>query len=385
MPTSYTGVATATQAPSGPPAPGGAPVVSMPNDGESENAASVYQMTKVLADFIAWLFSPRARASQWAESIMRFRNALLHTRFHVDHLGLPAGRIQHWREMWEIDGFAGGTVGPVSITNNAFSTVVAKLRLLTADLGAASLGADLTAVKGQLGIASGHCDDVADALEAMQGLGEWYFRTVQTSGGASGIELLDPGSVYSTRHRVVGFFVGATVGDYAMLYRLPQVTYDPDLTYFMDWEMALSAADLQTLTVDAGFSLPNALAAAGGASNYAVFEGGPGTGNWFARRRSGGGSQVGDDTGVAMATGWHRFRLEFHGENATDNATRSLRFYIDGTLRTTATTTIPAATALVSPHFCITNTGGAHTLTATAPLRIGPVTFGSNIYAADVV
>ncbi len=55
MPTNYTGNPTATQAPASAPGPGTAPVVVIPNDGETANAASITQDFKVNADYLAWL------------------------------------------------------------------------------------------------------------------------------------------------------------------------------------------------------------------------------------------------------------------------------------------------------------------------------------------
>lgn len=55
MPSSYTGNPAATEAPSPPPGANVAPIVSLPIDPDAFNAASHYQVYKVLADFIAWL------------------------------------------------------------------------------------------------------------------------------------------------------------------------------------------------------------------------------------------------------------------------------------------------------------------------------------------
>jgi hypothetical protein len=55
MPTLYTGNPNATQPPS--PAPGSVVVVSIPNDGEPANVASVAQAFKVLTDYVAYLQS----------------------------------------------------------------------------------------------------------------------------------------------------------------------------------------------------------------------------------------------------------------------------------------------------------------------------------------
>jgi len=55
MPTNYTGVYNATQAPASAPAVNTAPICSLPVDADALSAATVYQMVKVLADNVAFL------------------------------------------------------------------------------------------------------------------------------------------------------------------------------------------------------------------------------------------------------------------------------------------------------------------------------------------
>jgi hypothetical protein len=50
----YTGVPTAAQSPSPAPSADGAPILSLPSDGDAANAASIAQAFKALADFSAW-------------------------------------------------------------------------------------------------------------------------------------------------------------------------------------------------------------------------------------------------------------------------------------------------------------------------------------------
>ncbi len=63
MPTNYPGDPTATEAPSVAPDEDDVPTVALPADGDNENAATWAQPTKVLADWIAWLKKPFAKAS----------------------------------------------------------------------------------------------------------------------------------------------------------------------------------------------------------------------------------------------------------------------------------------------------------------------------------
>lgn len=55
MPVDYTGNPTATQAPAAVPAIGVAPITRLPVDGDADNAASILQAFKVLADYVAFL------------------------------------------------------------------------------------------------------------------------------------------------------------------------------------------------------------------------------------------------------------------------------------------------------------------------------------------
>ena len=99
MSTNYTGNPTATQAPSPIPGAQAFPIAVLPADGDADNAASVAQAFKVLADNIAFLTLPRSAGGQ--VPIMPYKNALLQTRFFVDAFGFPNGQIQQFCEMWD--------------------------------------------------------------------------------------------------------------------------------------------------------------------------------------------------------------------------------------------------------------------------------------------
>lgn len=54
MPSNYTGSSTSTQSPAAAPAPGVAPILSLPVDTDTANSASIYQPLKVLADYVTY-------------------------------------------------------------------------------------------------------------------------------------------------------------------------------------------------------------------------------------------------------------------------------------------------------------------------------------------
>ena len=110
MATNYTGLPTATEAPAAAPAPDGAPIVVLPADGDPPNAAAFAQAYKVLADYVAWIFKPRAKLNDLAKEIISFRNALTNRRAGYDHQGLPTGLFTGWDENWCDNGFTPKTV-----------------------------------------------------------------------------------------------------------------------------------------------------------------------------------------------------------------------------------------------------------------------------------
>lgn len=88
------------------------------------------------------------------------------------------------------------------------------------------------------------------------------------------------------------------------------------------------------------------------ASNYVLLRAAWG-GNWFLRTMSGG-VETAVDTGVALDTSWHVFRIDV-GSGQVDA-------YIDGVLKATSTTNIPTATGTVSIWVSATGTGGTKNL-----------------------
>lgn len=100
MASNYTGSPTATEAPAATPAPDGAPIVVLPADADPPNAAAFAQAYKVLADYVAWLFKPRAKQNDLGGYVVAFRNALLNRRAGFDHQGFPGGLWAGFDEDW---------------------------------------------------------------------------------------------------------------------------------------------------------------------------------------------------------------------------------------------------------------------------------------------
>ena len=69
------------------PAPDTVPIITLPSDGDPDNAASVAQAFKALANESAYLKFPKAKASQWEQPIRVVFNARGFRRAYTDHLG----------------------------------------------------------------------------------------------------------------------------------------------------------------------------------------------------------------------------------------------------------------------------------------------------------
>lgn len=396
MPTNYPGVKTNTQSPSVVPQNEGTITIALPADGDPPNASTFAQGFKVCADWIMYLLAPvvkiAASAADWARSLIRFRSAAGHTRSHVDHLGIVSGRIQSWREHWELGGTLGasvGTTGPMDLTGNAFlagggASFFNSLFNLGTHLAAAA-SASTGALATALSSASGDAIAASVVVSSFNGFSAWKAHILETSGTSSlttGVPS-SAGSPLAPHHRTMIFSAGDTSGDFTLLWRKATVAWHDDLTFKLEWEMQLAAADLVKDTVTAGFSIEDGLTAGASlATDYAVFVLAPGGGHWFINNRGSSGSVNSVDTGVSASTARTRFKIEFHGANVSDNSARAIRFYINGTqVGGDVTTLLPASTVNAAPHFCSMNTGGG---SGGVLMGLGPVSFGSNLYPSDV-
>lgn len=426
MPTNRAGDKTATQGPSAKPEPEGTITQALPADGDPPNASTYAQAYKVVADFIDFLLKIQAKASAWAQWIWSTRTSAGHKRFTVDHFGFPMGRLVAVTEDWgsgvSISGYSStndlvsgrgavdicgrplklgsnlindlttagsnlSTAGTnVGTTATALSTAGSAADFATAKTSLSSAGTALSTAATAISAAGAAITDALTYLVSVQGASAWKAHTVGT---ASGITFFAPDNgVVQTRHRWAGLAAGDTSSDYTLIYRSVPCKYDNDLHLALEWSAQLEDTAMGSkLTTTMGLCDEDAIpaSAGGAAADYVVFEKGPGGGNWFVRYRSGGGTAQGFDTGVAPTLNWTRFRIELHGSNVADDATRALRCYINGTqVGSAITTNIPVTTAKAAPSFAVVNTSGGAAGLSVA-LRLGPVRFAHNLFGSDVV
>lgn len=102
MSSTYTGDRTLAEAPSAVPAPDTVPTLTLPSDGDADNAASVAQAFKALANELTWAKFPTAKPSQWEQAILVPFNARNQRRAYIDHHGhrqIAGVEVdQDWRE-----------------------------------------------------------------------------------------------------------------------------------------------------------------------------------------------------------------------------------------------------------------------------------------------
>lgn len=102
MSSSYTGDKTVGLSPSSVPAPDTVPILTLPSDGDPDNAASVAQAFKTLANEIAFLKFPSPKSGVWEEPILVPFNPRGQRRAYTDHLGYRQFRgvevNQDWRD-----------------------------------------------------------------------------------------------------------------------------------------------------------------------------------------------------------------------------------------------------------------------------------------------
>ncbi len=337
MPTNYTGDPTATQAPAATPNPEGAPIVALPADGDPPNASTFAQAFKVVADFTAWLFKPKAKAAQWAVPIFRFRAANGHTRGVIDHLGFFLGRVFGFDEYW---------LGAHTQTGASAGAV----------FGSADLG--------------------------------WRYSAVATTGAASANAVQTSALTYAF-YRYVSIRAGDTAADYTMLRLEVPVYWRADAHIVWEAEVALQSATPGSISYFAGLSEGDdgKVPFTGGTpADYAVFEKPDGAANWNCKTRGGAGAETVTDSGVSAETLTPAaLRIEYHGANVADNATAAVRFYINGALVATHTTNLPSTASLFSaqPHFSVYQSTGV----AGTGVRFyaGANRMRMNLYPADVL
>lgn len=291
MPSSYSGVPSATQAPSPSPVDGGVPIGQLPIDGEPVNASTWSQILKVPLDWIAFLREPFAKATAWAQPIQKWKNARLQDRFLVDHMGFPSGRLFRFGESWM---FYAPTV---SVSGDLDPQKVWKCHLSGVNIsvqGASDAAATNSPCIRLQGL------DPSNCMVATQ---QPIMRPLTSIGAALTTE--------------VRLSSGATPSRFAVgLY-----------------DTATSYASLSSSTNPGAW----------------IFR--SGTTNWQARTCDGA-STTTVDTGVAPTSNVTQLlRVEWHGSGVADNSTSAFRFYIDDALVATITSTLPAATTTLHVAF----------------------------------
>ncbi len=347
MPTSYTADPTQTRAPAAKPGPAGLPIIVMPNDGEAANAASIRQAIQVLADYVGFSLAPHANPSQWAEAVMRYRNAQGHTRFAVDHNGLPGGAIVTFSEDW-----------------------AAHVSLLGPNAAP--------------GIVSG-----------FQG---WYWIS---DGANSALRPVPDASLKYKNQRCIALEAGDNNLEYSSLGRVQVGDWDADLTVAQEWLCSLQDPTFHAEWYagfgagDGGFTPNESATPSSGLMQYAVFAKLPADTHWQVLTKQAGAAIVSHVTSTVATTGWVRFRIEWHGANVADDGVAALRFYINGTLVHTVTSGLPMDAATfaatysaggggIGPIFSMVNVG-AGAATPPAPLILGPLQYAQSLYASDVL
>lgn len=314
MPSNYPGNATAVQAPGAAPGSGVAPILSLPADGDPDNAATFAQAFKECADYIAYIQSKISLGTPPVGDTpqARFYDTAGNLRWLVDHNGFPMGRRSEVREEWIHN------IGTVAATA---TPIVPMQRWSTTFTGAG----------GALTLTAPSSSYPANA------------PTIITTGGACGIFLYTAAPLIHT---------GNTF-----------------LSTVVEWE-AGSPTNVSsgTHSETIWMGLTDNPAAPASSNNYCWFSCTNGQVNWQCANANGGAVTTVDSTvseSVFTSPG-QRMRIELHG-SASPYAGKA-RFFINEALVQTSATNLPASAAL---SFMVGSSGAASSVPVT--LRIGPV------------
>lgn len=339
MPTVYPGNRTATQAPSAPPEPEGVITASLPADGDPPNASTFAQAFKVLADFIAWLLKPSAKASAWTQAIMKWRAAGMWTRFLIDHLGFPGGQIWSRDFYWNYTPDVGGGAGKSSKSGTTASTGV-----------------------------------------HMEANPEWTYRGVQTTNTsiATGGVVMAGGGGYPCMS--VG--AGGTNNDYAMVASGHLgIGTDAHRHIVCETQARVDSGTFNHMSALVGmfqyvWNLPMSI------PDFIGFRKANGVANWQCVTRAAG-VETATDSGVPVASTLtpDRIRWEWHGATVADDTNARVRFYINGALVATHAANIPAIAGDTALVIGIQNVTGTYN---NSHFQVAPIKLRANIVAGDV-
>jgi hypothetical protein len=283
VPTDYTGDQTLTQAPAQPPQSEGSILVRIPADGDPENASTWEQALKVLGDYIDFLLKPRALATVWWQAIMAWRTSLGHRRFAVDHLGFPAGRWFGHEVVWRSN---------PSVATSMYS-------------GAADLVFVL--------------------------MPDWRYLATQTAGATAQAGMLN--GAYGP---LMGIQPGEGLGDHTTISAGMFGAFRTDNHVALEFAAFGPNSVQRILTV--GLGMPATMMES--LNDWIGFRVLSGT--WYSVTKSGG-VETATSTGVTAALSGRpdRLRVEWHGEDVSDDGTRAVRFFVNGVAVTTHTTNLP--------------------------------------------
>lgn len=332
MASTYTGSPTATQAPDTAPEPDKAPVGNLPADGDALNVSSIHQAFKDALDHIAWLFKPRAKTSDWAKWIMAWRSAAQHKRHLVDHLGFFGGQVIEENINWKY----------TSVTGESSESGSADTQLGT--------------------------------------MPEWRYKGVQTSGTSAVSMGFFSDGAGGHSFPLLYIRAGNTATDYAAFISTVYCAFTDKnhiaLSFLAGIETGHANRDLWIGLCEYVTGSPSAQ------QEFIGFQKQAGSANWFCCTRTGG-VQTTTDSGVAASTATatkDRLRVEWHGATVADNATRAVRFYVNGTLVATHTTNLPLNKGCQIFIGDVNVTGVANALFG----LVGPMKFRASIFDSDV-
>lgn len=292
MPADHTGNGTAPGLPpDAGPASEDSPVVRLPVDGDAINAASVTQPLKALANWTDWLVHPRGHQGSYELPVMRYRNSRGHTRFLVDHQGMPGGRVRQWDGRLEDASWPGDPTG----------------------------------------------------AEPVAAGGVWR---AQMSSGTITPEWPNPDMP------VPHVTIGATIGvnnAHAFILSHPMTWTGPQVAFALEWEamfdgpipVAASRGFYMGLWLDLGLSYSNVrgLPTAAISPQHILIFKDPTHANLKVQSKDEAGAET-TTTGVSadsIRNTWTRFRLQFSGEDVADNNASRLDAFINGALVATHT------------------------------------------------
>jgi hypothetical protein len=289
VPATYTGDQSQTQAPADPPRPDGIIKVQLPADGDPPNASTWEQAFKVLADYIDWLIKPGAFASAFDVPIMAWRTASAFRRAAIDHLGFLTGQVLSYDVIWKRKA---GSIGGLTATGD----------------------------------------------QQFETMPEWRYKAVQTTGTLPGAGFSGGGAMGPN----VFLEAGHTAADYVTVSTGQIGQFRADNHVVLEGMAAVPNATTDTVELALCEEPATHVAAA---ANFIGFRRVGGSAFWRCVTKAAGVETETTTAAVPVLSDslvrGDRLRVEWHGETVADDATRAVRFYVNGTLVATHLTNLP--------------------------------------------